>query len=186
LSSSSQAPAWERTAPEALPHHPLVANLCFATQPFEAPLLRLPKNNLAHYVLARDGTSKSTSLNSSSSSGQALRLIRPGCGAFVALLETATGIRAFSVGKPSPVMMRAARKELDLATAETIVIGDTMETDILGGVQMAYRTVLVLTGSTQESDLSRFAYRPDLIVPSVAELCDLSLLLEEQMSGVGY
>jgi hypothetical protein len=56
------------------------------------------------------------------------------------MLETATGVKAFSVGKPSPVMMRMARKELGLATGETIMIGDTMETDILGGVQMGYRT----------------------------------------------
>ena len=46
-------------------------------------------------------------------------------------------------------MMRAARKELGLATAETIMIGDTMETDILGGVQMGYRTILVLSGGTR-------------------------------------
>ncbi|MFA7231344.1 MAG: HAD-IIA family hydrolase, partial [Victivallaceae bacterium] len=32
--------------------------------------------------------------------------IRPGCGAIVSVLEKATGITAFSVGKPSPVMMR--------------------------------------------------------------------------------
>ena len=75
--------------------------------------------------------------------------LRPGCGAIVAMLETATGVKAFSVGKPSPVMMRAARKELGLATGETIMIGDTMETDILGGVQLGYRTVLVLTGGTK-------------------------------------
>ncbi len=35
---------------------------------------------------------------------------RPGCGAMVAMLETATGVKAFSVGKPSPVMMRAAQR----------------------------------------------------------------------------
>src|SRR5262245_31864622 len=52
---------------------------------------------------------------------------RPGCGAMVAMLEIATGVKAFSVGKPSPVMMRAARKELGLATDETVMIGDTME-----------------------------------------------------------
>ena len=57
--------------------------------------------------------------------------IRPGCGAIVAMLETATGRKAFSVGKPSPVMMRAARKELGLSADETTMIGDTMETDIL-------------------------------------------------------
>jgi NagD protein len=35
--------------------------------------------------------------------------IRPGCGAIVSMIEKATGKRAFSVGKPSPVMMRAAQ-----------------------------------------------------------------------------
>ena len=40
-----------------------------------------------------------------------------------------------------------------MATSETIMIGDTMETDILGGVQMGYRTILVLTGSTKREDL---------------------------------
>jgi NagD protein len=39
------------------------------------------------------------------------------------------------VGKPSPVMMRIARKELGIAASETIMIGDTMQTDILGGCE---------------------------------------------------
>ncbi len=96
---------------------------------------------------------------------------RPGCGAIVAMLEAATGAKAFSVGKPSPVTMREARKEMNLATGETTMIGDTMETDILGGVQMGYRTVLVLSGGTRRADLIRYAYRPDMIVDSVADLC---------------
>jgi NagD protein len=95
---------------------------------------------------------------------------RPGCGAIVAVLEAATGIKAFSVGKPNPIMMRAARKALDLTADETTMIGDTMETDILGGVQMGYRTVLVLTGGTREADLARYGYRPDLVVDSIADL----------------
>jgi NagD protein len=98
--------------------------------------------------------------------------VRPGCGAMVAMLEAATGVKAFSVGKPSPIMMRAARKELGLATAETTMIGDTMETDILGGVQLGFRTVLVLTGGTRREDLARYAYRPDLVVSSLAEFAD--------------
>jgi NagD protein len=104
---------------------------------------------------------------------------RPGCGAIVSLIEAATGIRAFSVGKPSPVMMRTARKELGMATSETIMIGDTMETDILGGVQMGYRTILVLTGTTKTSDLTRYAYQPDIVVDSIAELCSAEKLLHE-------
>ncbi len=96
--------------------------------------------------------------------------IRPGCGAVVAMLEKAAGIQAFSVGKPSPVMMRTARTELGLRTGETTMIGDTMETDILGGAQMGYRTVLVLSGGTHREDLSRYAYRPDVIIDSLADL----------------
>lgn len=102
--------------------------------------------------------------------------MRPGCGAIVALLEAASGIKAFSVGKPSPIMLRAARKELGLTTDETIVIGDTMDTDIVGGVQMGYKTILVLSGGTAASDLSRYAFRPDLVVESIADLSHDRLL----------
>lgn len=103
--------------------------------------------------------------------------IRPGCGAIVAMLEKAANVQAFSVGKPSPVMLREARKEMGLSTAETVVVGDTMETDILGGVQMGYRTILVLSGGTAEPDLKHFAYRPDLVVQSVADLANRQFLL---------
>jgi NagD protein len=112
--------------------------------------------------------------------------MRMGCGAFVAMLEAATGVKAFSVGKPSPVMMRAARKKLGLASAETTMIGDTMETDILGGVQMGYRTVLTLSGGTQRADLVNYAYRPDLVVDSVGDLLqiDEALRTHEELLAV--
>lgn len=96
--------------------------------------------------------------------------LRPGCGALVAMIETATGRKAFSVGKPSAVMMRAARKELGLDAIRTTMIGDTMETDILGAVQLGYRAILVLSGGTSRKDLAAFAYRPDMIVDSIADL----------------
>jgi NagD protein len=98
--------------------------------------------------------------------------LRPGCGAMAAMLEIACGVKAFSVGKPSPVMMRAARKELGLSTDETTIIGDTMETDILGGVQLGFHTILVLSGGARVDELHRYAYRPDTIVDSLAELAE--------------
>lgn len=104
--------------------------------------------------------------------------MRPGCGATVAMLETAGGVRAFSVGKPSPIMLRGARKELGLSTDETIVIGDTMETDILGGVQLGFKTILVLSGGTRREDVARFTYQPDRIVESIAAL-DLQELMRD-------
>jgi NagD protein len=107
------------------------------------------------------------------------RGIRPGCGATLAYLETATGRKAMSVGKPSPIMMRAARKQLGLTASQTVMVGDTMETDILGGVQMGYRTALVLSGGSCREELDRFAYRPDVVLESVAELADPARPLEE-------
>jgi NagD protein len=104
---------------------------------------------------------------------------RPGCGAVVAMLETATGRRAFSVGKPSPVMMRMARSVLGTESSRTTMIGDTMETDILGGVQLGYRTILVLSGATRRVDLEAFAYKPDIIVDSIADLS------APELTGIG-
>ena len=96
--------------------------------------------------------------------------IRPGCGAIVAMIEKAAGVDSFSVGKPSSVMMQMARKELGLRTDETIMVGDTMYTDVLGGVQLGYRTVLVLSGHTREEDLASYAYRPDLIADRLSDI----------------
>jgi NagD protein len=118
--------------------------------------------------------------------------MRPGCGSIVAMLETASGVKAFSVGKPSPIMLRAARKELGLTTDQTIVIGDTMETDILGGVQLGFKTILVLSGGTRREDLDRYTYRPDRVVESIAELEHGNLVREwfpgevRERGGMGF
>ena len=112
---------------------------------------------------------------------------RAGCGAFVAMIEVATGKQAFSVGKPSPVMMRMARKLLGLATAETIMIGDTMGTDILGAGSMGFTTVLTLSGVTNKSDLDHYGYTPDFVINSVKDLLDEKLftqVLEKQSEHV--
>jgi len=93
-----------------------------------------------------------------------------GIKAIVSMIEEATGKKAFSVGKPSPVMMRAARKYLGLEAKETIIIGDTMDTDILGGIQLGYTTILTLSGVSKKENLVHFAFKPDLIVKSVADI----------------
>lgn len=93
-----------------------------------------------------------------------------GIAATTAMIEEATGVKAFDIGKPGPVMMRSARKALGLETAETTVIGDTISTDIQGGVQMGYKTILVLSGVAQKEDLKRYPFKPDLTVNSLNEV----------------
>ena len=98
---------------------------------------------------------------------------------FIAMVERATGRKVFSVGKPSPFMMRMARKKLQLTTGETVMVGDTMETDILGASVMGFTTVLALSGVTQREGLADYGYGPDFVVDSVQDL-----LQAEMFNGV--
>lgn len=95
---------------------------------------------------------------------------RPGTGAVAALLESASGQKAYYLGKPNPFMFVTARKRLGLRTGETIMIGDTMETDIRGATELELQSYLVLTGSTKAEDLAKYPYQPTRILDSIAEL----------------
>ncbi len=94
-----------------------------------------------------------------------------GIAATTAMIEEATGRKAFVTGKPSPVMNALAHANIfGLETAETTVVGDTMETDIQGGVQMGYKTILVLSGISDKDTLSHYAFKPDMVVGSVDKI----------------
>ncbi len=55
-----------------------------------------------------------------------------------------------------------------------------METDILGGVQLGFHTILVLSGGTRFEEITQYAYQPELIVESVATLGDFLETESEQ------
>lgn len=93
--------------------------------------------------------------------------IVPACGSLVAPIETASGTRAYFVGKPNPLMMRHALTRLAARREEAAIVGDRMDTDIVAGVESEIETVLVLSGVTREEDLARFAYRPGYVLPGV-------------------
>ncbi len=88
----------------------------------------------------------------------------------VAPIEMATGARAYYVGKPNPVMMRIALQRVACRREDTIIIGDRMDTDIVAGIEAGIETVLVLTGVTTENGINQFAYRPSLMLTSIAEI----------------
>jgi len=98
---------------------------------------------------------------------------RPGTGALAALLESATGEKAYYLGKPNPFMFVMARKRLGLRTDETIMIGDTMETDIRGAAELGIPAYLVLTGSTKRETVAQYPYQPTGILNSIADLLDM-------------
>ena len=96
--------------------------------------------------------------------------IVPACKALIAPIELATGRQAYFIGKPNPLIMRHALKQLECRREDTIIIGDRMDTDILAGIESEIDTVLVLTGVTSRDDLNRFSYRPVHILESAAEI----------------
>jgi NagD protein len=94
----------------------------------------------------------------------------PACGAMAALVETASGVSPFFVGKPNPLMMRTALNYLDVHSEDTVMVGDRMETDMIAGVESGMETILVLTGVTRREDVARYPYQPTHIVDSVADI----------------
>ncbi len=96
--------------------------------------------------------------------------LAPACGAMAALMEKASGVAAFYIGKPNPLMMRTALNHLGAHSESAVMVGDNMATDIIGGVEAGMETVLVLTGVTSSAQVARFAYQPTHVVDSVADL----------------
>jgi NagD protein len=90
-----------------------------------------------------------------------------GIAATAAMIEEASGREPFVIGKPSPVMMRSAAAYMKLVPDNVTIIGDTMETDIIGGIYMGFKTILVLSGIAEKEQLVKYGYRPDLVVGSV-------------------
>ena len=99
--------------------------------------------------------------------------IIPACRAMISPIEMTTGKKAYYVGKPNPLMMRHAMKHIDCRRAETAIIGDRMDTDIIAGIESEMDTVLVLSGVSTRESIEQFPYRPRYILRDVGEIIGL-------------
>ncbi len=93
----------------------------------------------------------------------------PGAGALVACLEVATEQQPIALGKPEVPMMEQALDLLGLPANEVAMLGDRLDTDILGGINAKMRTIMVLTGvSTREE--AEGPIKPDVIYADLPAL----------------
>jgi len=76
--------------------------------------------------------------------------------------------------KPSTGMLMKAVREHNINLAESWMVGDRAG-DIACGSAAGCRTILVLTGKTQEYDSSKFEVTPDYVRASVSEAVGLIL-----------
>lgn len=90
-----------------------------------------------------------------------------GNGAVLAALQAATGIAPICIGKPQPIMYQQAMTLLAADPAETVAIGDRLETDIMGAVRAGIRSLMVLSGISSEQDLAHASAQPTWIMPDI-------------------
>lgn len=102
--------------------------------------------------------------------GPSDRGIIPACRALVAPIELATGVAAYFIGKPNPLMMRTGLKKLGVHSGDAVMIGDRMDTDIIAGVETGMETALVLSGVTTRSTMKHYSYQPHYVLNGIGDI----------------
>lgn len=90
-------------------------------------------------------------------------------GAFIVGLEAAAGTSALVTGKPSPLFFQAALDALGVRPDEALVVGDDLQTDILGAKSAGLASVQVRTGKGM-APRAPDAPAPDHEVESIAQV----------------
>lgn len=91
----------------------------------------------------------------------------PGAGAVMALIETASGVAPIVVGKPEPIIFQEALARLGADASNTAMIGDRLETDILGAQRAGLTSILVLSGVSTETDIDTSGIQPDYVLADI-------------------
>jgi 4-nitrophenyl phosphatase len=94
----------------------------------------------------------------------------PGAGAILAAVETATGVRATVAGKPYRPLFETAMERL--GTTDVLMVGDRIETDVLGAADAGIDSALVLSGVSTASDLLDHDVLPVAVLRDVRGLLD--------------
>jgi len=92
----------------------------------------------------------------------------PGCGAFVAAVAAAAGVRPIVVGKPEPPLFHIALERMGVAPAAAAMVGDSVSSDIRGARAVGMQTVLYAPDGNAPTG------EADVVVGSFAELARLA------------
>ena len=97
----------------------------------------------------------------------------PACRALVSPVEYATNRKAYFIGKPNPLIMRAAMghfHQLGIHSQDVAMIGDRMDTDIIAAIESGLDPILVLSGVSTRESVKLFPYQPRLILSGVGDI----------------
>ena len=96
----------------------------------------------------------------------------PEAGTTLAAIEAATGVSPTVIGKPSRHLFEMALVQMDSTPAKTAMLGDRLETDILGGRRVGLKTILVTTGVDNEVTIAQKGISPDAVFSGLDALTE--------------
>jgi len=94
----------------------------------------------------------------------------PGTGMIIGALQFSSGVQPYVAGKPHPAIFQSALKSLGVEPEETLMVGDRLETDILGAKALGIHTAAVLTGITSREEIAQSEIKPDFIFDGLSQL----------------
>ena len=94
-------------------------------------------------------------------------------GPIVKALEFASGKRGVLIGKPSPRMFHLALQLTKENASRAVMVGDQIETDVLGARKAGVHTILVLTGVDTTETVNHSKIKPDAVIKNVDALSEL-------------
>jgi len=98
--------------------------------------------------------------------------LEPGCGCIAASLEMAMSRRSLCIGKPSLRMLRKALSRLNVGVEQTLMVGDSLVSDMLMARRGHTHSALVLSGQTSRAMVDRLParQRPEIVTDDLASL----------------
>ena len=96
----------------------------------------------------------------------------PGSGTMIAAVSAASGKIPTIIGKPEITIFQTATEYLEVHKDKCLVVGDRLETDILGAQKFGARCAVVLSGVATMSQINEWDPSPDYVAKDLADLID--------------
>lgn len=95
--------------------------------------------------------------------------INPGTGMVIGAIKATTNVEPTVIGKPQIAIFETALKRFNEIPENAVMVGDRLETDILGASRLGIQTAAVLTGVTSREEIANHEIKPDHIFESISD-----------------
>ncbi len=98
--------------------------------------------------------------------------LNPGTGMVIGALQATSGVSPTIMGKPQRAIYDVSMRALNADRATTAMLGDRLNTDILGAQRVGIGTIGVLSGVMTREEIEEGEIRPDLVFEGILEVVE--------------